>query len=276
MSVLARGETTTSATVTTALEIVIPVYNEEGALAGSVRRLDDYLRTQPWSYRIVIADNASTDGTWPIALELAGELDAVRALRLEEKGRGRALRAAWMDSAADVVGYMDVDLSTDLKAIGPMVAPLLSGHSDVAIGTRLARGSRVLRGARREVISRCYNALLALTLAVGFSDAQCGFKAMRREVAESILPRVEDEEWFFDTELLVMAEELGMRIHEVPVDWVDDPDSRVDIARTAWADLKGIARLIRRLSWRRMLRRHLRAAPLYGLAIALIAVIILR
>ena len=140
---------------------------------------------------------------------------------------------------------MDVDLSTDLAALAPLVAPLVSGHSDLAIGTRLGRGSRVVRGAKREVISRCYNLILRSTLAARFSDAQCGFKAIRADVARELLPHVEDTGWFFDTELLVLAERSGLRIHEVPVDWIDDPDSRVDIVATAIADLKGVARLLK-------------------------------
>src|SRR4029453_14765868 len=162
--------------------------------------------------------------------------------------RGRALRAVWSASDAPVLAYMDVDLSTDLAALAPLVAPLLSGHSDLAIGTRLARGSRVVRGAKREVISRGYNLILRGTLAARFSDAQCGFKAIRADVAAGLLPLVEDDGWFFDTELLVLAERSGLRIHEVPVDWVDDPDSRVDVVATAMADLKGIALLAKALA----------------------------
>jgi putative flippase GtrA len=214
-----------------------------------VRRLDGYLRTRlPYSYRITIADNASTDGTWEVARRLAEELPRVRALHLDEKGRGRALKAAWSTSTAAVVGYMDVDLSTDLRAVPPLVAPLLSGHSDLAIGTRLAKGSRVVRGPKRDIISRGYNLLLRGVLSAGFSDAQCGFKALRRDVAARLLPLVEDDNWFFDTELLVLAEEAGLRIHEVPVDWVDDPDSRVDVMATVAEDLRGIGRLVRGLS----------------------------
>jgi putative flippase GtrA len=168
----------------------------------------------------------------------------VQLLTIERKGRGRALREAWLASDAEVVCYMDVDLSTDLRALLPLVAPLVSGHSDIAIGTRLHRGSQVVRGARRELISRSYNRLLRVTLGARFSDAQCGFKAMRTEVARTLLPAVRDDAWFFDTELLMLAQRDGLRIHEVPVDWTDDPDSRVDIVRTALDDLRGIARLL--------------------------------
>ena len=228
------------------LDIVVPVYNEQVNLANSVRRLRRYLRQHfPFEARITIADNASTDDTPQIAAQLAEDLTDVRVVRLEQKGRGRALHDVWSTSDAPVLAYMDVDLSTDLAALAPLVAPLISGHSDLAIGSRLARGSRVVRGAKREVISRCYNLLLKSALAAGFSDAQCGFKAIRSDVARRLLPHVTDTGWFFDTELLVLAQRSGLRIHEVPVDWVDDPDSRVDIVATAAADLKGIARLMK-------------------------------
>jgi putative flippase GtrA len=226
------------------LDLVVPVYNEQVALADSVRRLHRYLAESfPYRARITIADNASTDSTLAIAHDLAEELADVEVLHLEQKGRGRALRAAWTRSQAPVLAYLDVDLSTDLAALLPLVAPLVSGHSDLAIGTRLAPGARIVRGPKRELISRCYNLILRGSLRAKFSDAQCGFKAIRKDVAQQLLPLVEDEAWFFDTELLVLAERSGLRIHEVPVDWVDDPDSRVDIVSTAVEDLKGVARL---------------------------------
>jgi glycosyltransferase involved in cell wall biosynthesis len=228
------------------LEVVVPVYNEEQALVLSIRRLHRFLSSSvPLRWRILIADNASTDATPEIAASLAVGLSDVSVLRLEQKGRGRALRAAWSGSTARVVAYMDVDLSTDLRALLPLVAPLLSGHSEVAIGTRLAPGSRTTRGPKREFISRSYNHLLRAALHARFSDAQCGFKAVRRDVLPELLAAVEDEGWFFDTELLIAAQRRGMRIHEVAVDWIDDPDSRVDIVATALTDLRGIARLIR-------------------------------
>ncbi|GAA4955680.1 bifunctional glycosyltransferase family 2/GtrA family protein [Nonomuraea thailandensis] len=229
------------------VEVVVPVHNEQRALRASITRLQTYLtRNFPYGFRITIADNASTDNTWQLATELARELPNVRAVHLGEKGRGRALRTVWSQSEADVVSYMDVDLSTDLDAFLPLVAPLLTGHSDLAIGTRLARAARVERGPKREFISRSYNLLLRFGMGAGFSDAQCGFKAVRTEIAQALLPGVEDEQWFFDTELLLLAERHGLRIHEVPVDWVDDPDSRVDIVRTALDDLRGMARVGRR------------------------------
>ena len=227
------------------VEIVVPVHEEEATLALSVRRLHRFLRTEfPFTWRILIADNASTDGTADIGAALARELPSVGFLRLDRKGRGRALRAAWSLSDAQVVCYMDVDLSTDLRGLLPLVAPLLSGHSDLAIGTRLANGARVVRGPKREVISRAYNRLLRTTLRARFSDAQCGFKAVRADLVPDLLPAIRDDGWFFDTELLVVAQRRGLRIHEVPVDWVDDPDSRVRIVRTALDDLRGVGRLM--------------------------------
>jgi putative flippase GtrA len=231
------------------LDVVVPVYNEETDLEPCVRRLHRHLTERvPYPFQITIADNASTDGTPAIADRLAARLPGVRVVRLPEKGRGRALRTAWASSPAAVLAYLDVDLSTDLAALLPLVAPLISGHSDLAIGSRLSRGSRVVRGAKREVVSRCYNLILRGALAARFTDAQCGFKAIRREVALRLLPLVEDTGWFFDTELLVLAQRAGLRIHEVPVDWVDDPDSRVEILSTAVADLKGVWRLGRALA----------------------------
>jgi glycosyltransferase involved in cell wall biosynthesis len=227
------------------LEIVIPVYNERIALEASVRFLYGFLSsTFPFSWQITIVDNASTDETLQIARRLMYELPEVQAMHLPEKGRGRALRAAWSDSSARVLAYMDVDLSTNLDALLPLVAPLISGHSELAIGTRLHRAARVTRSRKRELISRAYNRLLRLVLRARFSDAQCGFKAIRHDAARELLPLVADQAWFFDTELLVLAERHGLRIHEVPVDWLEDLDSRVDIVPTALADLRGVARLV--------------------------------
>ena len=229
---------------TLSLDIVVPVYNEQATLDTSLRRLHAYLTDAVQaSWRITIADNASTDETPAIADALAAELGGVVAVHLPLKGRGRALKAVWGSSPAEVLVYLDEDLSTDLAALPPLVAPLLSGHSDLAIGTRLGRSSRVTRGGKREFISRSYNLLLRRTMSVGFTDAQCGFKAIRRDVAGRLLPLVEDDGWFFDTELLILAERAGLRIHEIPVDWVDDPHSSVDVVRTARDDLKGMLRV---------------------------------
>ncbi|WP_375489715.1 glycosyltransferase [uncultured Jatrophihabitans sp.] len=261
MTALAETYASTSDHPVVDVEIVVPVYNEEADLERSVRRLHAFLRSDfPFDALITIADNASTDATWSHAQRLTRELDGVRAVHLDAKGRGRALQHVWAASQAKVVAYMDVDLSTDLAALLPLVAPLMSGHSDVAIGSRLSRAARVTRGPKREIISRSYNLLLRTTLRAGFSDAQCGFKAMRTEAARALLPHVEDKAWFFDTELLVLAERSGMRIAEVPVDWVDDPDSRVDIGSTALADLRGIARVGRALARGDLPLRELRAA----------------
>ncbi|WP_270888872.1 glycosyltransferase [Pedococcus sp. 5OH_020] len=236
-------------TITPVLDVVIPVHNEQHTVGACVRRVHQHLvQTFPYPFRITVADNASTDGTAGAASMLATELPGVALVTLAEKGRGRALKATWLASDAPILAYLDVDLSTDLDALWPLVAPLMSGHSDLAIGSRLAHGSRVVRGVRREVISRGYNAILRGALGARFSDAQCGFKAIRADVAAELLPLVEDPTWFFDTELLVLAERSGLRIHEVPVDWFDDPDSRVDLVRTALEDLRGVRRLRRSLA----------------------------
>ena len=226
------------------VEVTVPVYNEEKVLEQSVRLLHSYLSDNlPLHFLITIADNASTDGTFAIAQRMGAELPRVRAVHLDRKGRGLALRHVWSSSDADVVAYMDADLSTGLEAFLPLIAPLLSGHSDLATGSRLSRGAQVVRGAKREIISRAYNLLLHIVLAARFSDAQCGFKAGRAEVIRALLPAVEDDGWFFDTELLMLAQRQGLRIYQVPVAWTEDPDSKVEIIRTALADLRGVARL---------------------------------
>ncbi|MHA6803200.1 winged helix-turn-helix domain-containing protein [Salinifilum ghardaiensis] len=241
----ARAETSGSTTEradrrTATVDVVIPVHNEERALPGSVRTLSAHLGERfPFRWSITIADNASTDRTAHVAHDLAASLANVRVLRLDRKGRGLALRTAWGYSDADVVAYMDVDLSTGLDALLPLVAPLVNGHSDVAVGSRLAPGARTVRGGKREIVSRGYNALLRWTHGARFTDAQCGFKAARTAAVRPVLERVVDDSWFFDTELLLLAEHNGLRVHEVPVDWVEDLDSRVEVARTAFDDVKG-------------------------------------
>ena len=247
------------------LDVTIPVFNEERDLEECVRRLHGHLRDSfPHGFRITVADNASTDNTLKIAERVARELPELVVVHLAEKGRGNALRKVWLASPSPVLAYMDVDLSTDLAALAPLLAPLISGHSDLAIGTRLTRNSRVVRGPKREFISRSYNLMLHSFMGARFSDAQCGFKAIRADVAQRILPHTMDNSWFFDTELLVLAERCGLRVHEVPVDWIDDPNSSVDVVRTALADIRGMVRLTRDLVSGRIPVPELRAALARG------------
>ena len=227
------------------VEVVLPAYNEEHDLPRSVETLVAFLRERPeYAWRVLVADNASTDGTLAAAQALAEAHPEVEAFHLPQKGRGRALRAAWLRSDADAVCYMDVDLSTDLSALLPLIDAVLLGGCDVAIGTRLARGSRVYkRTLKREITSRCYNLLIKAMFWTRFSDAQCGFKALNRDAAQRLLPVVEDNAFFFDTELLLIAEKRGLRIHEVPVTWTDDPGTTVRIVNTALEDIRGLLRL---------------------------------
>ncbi len=236
------------------LDVVIPVLNEEAAIQPSTERLREFLlESVPHRCRVVIVDNGSTDKTKELGEMLAARYDDVSYLRLEERGRGRALRAAWLGSDADIVSYMDVDLSTNLRAFPSLIAPLADGTFDVAIGSRLKKGAAVTRQWKREVISRCYNLLVRVLFPhKRFSDAQCGFKALSRKAVDELVPSVEDRSWFFDTELLIRADQLGYAIFEVPVDWVEDLDSRVNILKTAWDDIKGLIRVR---------RSRLRASP---------------
>jgi glycosyltransferase involved in cell wall biosynthesis len=217
------------------VNITVPVYNEEAALPVSIPRLNKFLDGCPgFDCEIVIADNASTDRTYEVACALARRFPRVRVVHLELKGRGRALKQVWSESTADILSYMDVDLSTDLRALPPLIEALASGKFDLGTGSRLQKESKVIRGLKREFTSRCYNRLVKLFFSTKFSDAQCGFKAITREAAQRLLPDVEDTGWFFDTELLVLAEKSGHRIFDLPVTWIDDPDSRVKIIKTAW------------------------------------------
>jgi putative flippase GtrA len=239
------------------VEVVVPVYNEAHQLAERIVTLREFLdESLPFTSLVTIVDNGSTDGTALVARRLATALDGVQALTLDRKGRGYALRRAWEASTAEVVAYMDVDLSTSLTGLMPLVASVLSGHGDVAVGTRLARGARVVRGPKRELISRAYSLLVRTSQRSRISDFQCGFKALRRECALELLPLVKDDAWFFDTELLITAERLGMRVSEIPVEWVDDPDSRVHIISTAREDVKGLWRLSHGPALRQVESRH--------------------
>ena len=249
-------------TVQASLDVVIPVLNEEKALASSATAVSEYLSTNldDYDWRIRIADNGSTDSTPEIAQGLAKQDDRLSYLRIEQRGRGRALREAWLDSKADVLCYMDVDLSTDLVALPKLVTAIVDDGYDVAIGSRLARGAEVLgRSPHRELISRAYNLIIRTMFLTRFRDAQCGFKAIGRRAADQLVPVVRDTTWFFDSELLVLAEKNGYRIKEVPVTWRDDSDSRVRIVSTAFGDLKGLLRL--RLGGLRQASRLLASRP---------------
>ena len=227
----------------TTVAVVIPVYNEENALPYSIAKLRDFLsKNLKHQWHIVIADNASKDKTWEIAQALAKQYPDVKAVHLDEKGRGRALRKVWLESKADIVSYMDVDLSTGLDAFPKLVQAILDG-SDIAIGSRLTRGAKTTRGPKREFTSRCYNFIIKVMFFTKLSDAQCGFKALSRECAQKILPLTKNNEWFFDTETLLLAMKNGYKIAEIPVTWVDDPGTTVNVKKTAMEDLKGLARL---------------------------------
>lgn len=237
----------------TTVDIVIPVYNEERALPATIPRLCAFLSEPafPYSWRIVIADNASVDDTPNVGRKLADEHgDDVEYVRIEKKGRGRALKQTWLASPMDVVSYMDVDLSTGLEAFPALIAAIAEEKYDVAIGSRLAPGARVKRSLKRRLLTTGYNLLIKAMFLTRFSDAQCGFKAVSRRAAQRVLPLIEDNNWFFDTELLILAEKLGYRVKDVPVSWDEDPDTRVHIGSTIAEDLRGLLRLRLGRPWR--------------------------
>lgn len=227
-----------------AINITVPAYNEELLLADSIRRLSAFAqRALPWPYEIVIADNGSIDRTLEIARNLTAENAHVRVLHLDRKGRGRALKTAWLGSSADVLCYMDADLSTDLEHLPALLDALVTRGYDLAIGSRLLRPELTTRCFKRELTSRGYNSLVHGLLHTHFSDTQCGFKAITRQAAQVLLPLVQDNNWFFDTELLVLAERWGYRVFELPVRWVENRRTHVKILRTAAEDLRGLLRL---------------------------------
>jgi glycosyltransferase involved in cell wall biosynthesis len=232
------------------VDVVIPTLNEAHVIEASINRLHAFLAANlsAYDWRIVVADNGSSDGTADIARRIGSAFPSVGCLALSERGRGRALRRAWTESDAEIVSYMDVDLSTELPALPKIVDAIARDGFDVAIGSRLAPGARIERSLKREMISRGYNLLVRLALSTKFSDAQCGFKAVSRRVVREIVPLIQDQSWFFDTELLVLAEKNGFRIKDVPVLWIEDNDSRVRIVPTAMEDIRGILRLRRSLA----------------------------
>jgi glycosyltransferase involved in cell wall biosynthesis len=246
----------------TTVDIVVPVYNEERALPESIPVLRQFLENAdfPYDWTIVMGDNASTDDTPNVGKQIEDASGGkVRYVRIERKGRGFALKQIWGASEADIVSYMDVDLSTGIGAFPDLVAAVAERGFDIAIGSRLAAGARVKRSLKRRVLTRGYNTIIKAAFQTRFSDAQCGFKAARTSVFKEILPLIEDNNWFFDTELLILAEKLGYRVADVPVEWVEDKDTRVKIAATVTEDLRGLLRLFINRPWRRA--THASAAP---------------
>ena len=235
------------------VDLVVPVYNEERALPRTIPTLREFLAGPifPYEWRIVIADNASVDSTPEVGQQLARESGGeVEYVRIEAKGRGRALKHTWLASQMDIVSYMDVDLSTGLDAFPALIAAIAEEGYDVAIGSRLSSTSRVKRSLRRRVLTRGYNLLIKAMFRTRFGDAQCGFKAVSREAVQRVVPLIEDNNWFFDTELLILAEKLGYRVKDIPVSWLEDLDTRVNIPSTITEDLRGLWRLWRQRSWR--------------------------
>jgi glycosyltransferase involved in cell wall biosynthesis len=234
------------------VDIVIPVLNEAHVLRKSVETVLNFCARLRYRWQLVIVDNGSTDGTQAVANALMVQYSEVKFIHMTQRGRGRALRNAWLQSKADIVCYMDVDLSTGLDHVPQLLDAIAHEGYDLATGSRLMRESRTKRSLKREVVSRIYNLMVKAFLFTKFSDAQCGFKAVSRRAVEAIVPKVEDQSWFFDTEMLVLAEKSGYRIKDIPVVWIEDDDSRVKIMQTGWEDVKGLVR-VRRYLWKRRL-----------------------
>ena len=241
----------------TSVDVVVPVYNEEEALPRSIPVLREFLAGEafPYEWRIVIADNASVDGTPEASRRLAEQFPGeVVYLRIEEKGRGRALKRTWSDSPMEIVSYMDVDLSTGLEAFPLLISAIAEEGYALAVGSRLLPDSRVNRSLGRRALTLSYKLIIKAMLWTRFSDAQCGFKAVRADVARLLIPLIEDNNWFFDTEMLILAEKAGYRVKDVPVAWVEDVDTRVNVPKTISEDLLGLARMRLRRPWLKVRR----------------------
>lgn len=237
------------------IDVVIPVYNEEKDLEKNTTYLYRFLDKNffEFDWQIVIADNASIDNTLNLGKKLAQKFPKINVLHLDKKGRGRALKKAWSQSRADIVSYMDLDLSSDLHFFPKLIKYLTNGEADIAIGSRLKKSAQVTgRPLLREITSRSYNLIIKLMFFVHFQDAQCGLKALTREATQKILPLVKNNQWFFDTEILIIGEKAGFKIFELPIKWKDDPTSTVKVLKTAGEDIKGLVRLFFTRPWRKL------------------------
>ncbi len=229
------------------ISIILPVYNEEECLEKNTETVLKYAKKFYENFEIVITDNASIDKTLDIAKKLSKKYKEIRYIHLDQKGRGRVLKKAWNESKADILAYSDIDLSTDIKAIKKLTDAIDQGY-DIATASRHSKQSQLDRTFKREILSKGYNFLLKLFLNTKISDAQCGFKAVNRRVVKEIIPLVKDNEWFFDTEMLILAERKGFRIKEIPVKWVEHAGSTVHIKKTVTDYLKSVFRLRKELS----------------------------
>jgi glycosyltransferase involved in cell wall biosynthesis len=245
----------------TSADIALPVYNEERQLTKSITQLVRFIKKSdlPYDIRVVIVNNASTDTTAKVGKSLANIYENVDYLGIPEKGRGRALIACWEKSRAQILAYMDVDLSADLKHLRDLLDAIAVKGADIAIGSRLAPGASVSgRTFAREIISRGYNLLIRLLFQGTFKDAQCGFKAISREAFELLAPLLKNRNWFFDSEMLIIAMKAGFTIEEIPISWKDDPTSTVKVARTAKEDILGLFRLLRTKPWKGLEKKRSR------------------
>lgn len=236
------------------VEVALPVYNEEKELEKSALKLYSFLKDTygESKFKITIADNASIDKSIDVGKKLAKKYKSINYIRLDKKGRGRAIKKVWSESMASVVAYMDIDLSTDLNSFPHLVEAITKQNYDLAVGSRLLPSSKIFkRPLLREVLSRGLNVLIKIFFQTKFSDAQCGFKAIGGKV-KNLLPKVLDNEWFFDSELLIVAEKCGFKVYEEPVVWVDNPGSTVRVMGTVMGDLKGLCRLFFTRPWNKI------------------------
>ena len=238
------------------LLLMLPIYNEEEQLESSMRTVFDYAtkNLSEYDWRVHVGDNASKDKSKEIYTKLHNENPTRFTFRtLDKKGRGLNLRDSWLKEEYDIAIYMDVDLSSDINAVKNMVDQIRDRKADLSVGSRLLPASKVIgRKLLREITSRGYVFIIKTLASTKISDFQCGFKAISKELALKIVPEVEDNTWYFDTELILLTEKSGYKVYECPVRWTDDPGSTVKVWKTATDDLKGLYRTLKQKKWLRL------------------------
>jgi glycosyltransferase involved in cell wall biosynthesis len=213
--------------------LTVPAYNEENILEKNVNLILKYMGANFNNFKIVIANNGSTDKTNDIAKKLAKDNNEILLITTKKRGKGLAIKNSWLKFDADIYAYMDADLSTSLRDFSKLINAIKEGN-DISIGSRYLKKSVVKRGLNRAIFSKLYNQLLALLFKTNVKDMQCGFKAVNEDIIKKHIPRIKDDSWFFDTELVIMAENQGYTIKEIPVSWKSNPESKLKIIKVGF------------------------------------------
>jgi uncharacterized membrane protein YbhN (UPF0104 family) len=214
------------------VSVVLPAYNEANRIEDTVKVVKDTLEKLDYGYEIIIAEDGSTDGTDEIAKRLSSRDPRIVHLHSDNRlGRGKALTNAMEIAKGDVVVYLDVDLSTDMDHLKELIDAVAKEGYDIATGSRLLKDSQTERPFKRDFASKVYNFLVRLMLGSKLRDHQCGFKAFKRSSVLKLLRDVKDNHWFWDTEVLVLAQRKGLRVKEIPVKWKQSGETKVKFTK---------------------------------------------